>query len=135
LGTNVPTEIFGCKRCGAESAEAVAEYRNQFSLVAELVERSHFGLSILECPTCNQHWIYIFTETIDWTDGDDALFLTLLPITKSESDELQAQRANVDTKRIEQIGLNRRYLQINHPTRAGKKTCWGYGPLFIDPNN
>ena len=124
----MPGKIFGCKRCGASSAQAAADNRDQLKLVAELVDRSHFAASILECP-CGQRWLSIFTEIIDWSEGNDAQYCTLLPVTKSEADELQEQGTNVSPNLLRQKGFNRRYLQI------GNRVVWADGQLPISPHD
>jgi|SRR5277367_804642 len=137
------TETFGCDRCGAESAEAVAEYRNQLKFVVELVEQSHFAISILECPDCGQDWVFIFIETIDWTDGNDEQHCTLLPVTKSESDQLQVQQESVSIQekrqslstRLSQLSINRRYLQTNNAPEKDTAVRWCHGQLFISPHD
>lgn len=128
-------EKLGCERCGAESADAAAENRPRLVLKTRLADESHFIVKLLTCPDCGQHWVSIFTEMIDWTQGDDAQYWTLLPVTKSESDELLAQGENVSTSRIEQIGSNRRYLQIDYPTGKEKRICWANGHLLIGPHD
>ena len=35
---------------------------------------------ILGCARCSQGFVSVFTKTIDWEDGDDPQFWTLLPI-------------------------------------------------------
>jgi hypothetical protein len=143
VGTESLTETFGCERCGADSAEAVAEYRHQFKFVAELVEQSHFAISILQCPDCGQDWVLIFTETIDWADGNDEQHCTLLPVTKSESVQLQEPRAslNLQEKRqslsttLSDMSINRRYLQTNDAPEKDKAVRWCYGQLLISPHD
>ena len=39
-----------------------------------LIDESHFSISILRCPECSQRFVSIFTELIDWEDGDDSQY-------------------------------------------------------------
>ena len=66
-----PKWDFGCERCWPPIADAAWEARGGLTHVAELIDDSHFHVMILACPCCTQRFVSIFTETIDWEDGDD----------------------------------------------------------------
>ena len=64
----------GCKRCWPSSADAAWKARDGLKLSAELIDESHFHVMILACPQCGQQFISVFTEMIDWINGDDAQY-------------------------------------------------------------
>jgi hypothetical protein len=43
---------------------------------------------ILACPRWAQRFLSVFTETINWEDGDDPQYWTLLPLTGAETADL-----------------------------------------------
>lgn len=71
MGDDGPGEDFGCKRCWPPSAGAAWKARGALTHVAELIDESHFHVMILACPRCTQRFVSVFTETVDWADGDD----------------------------------------------------------------
>lgn len=128
-------ETFGCAQCFQDSAEAAAERRRGFSRVASLVDESHFTVRILECSHCGQRCVSVFTEMIDWSGGDDAQYWSLLPLTRDESERLMAQGEDVDVRTIEELGRERRFLQVDHPTGKPKRILWAEGSLLIGPHD
>jgi hypothetical protein len=126
---------YGCERCFQASADSAAEFRRNFTQVAQLVDESHFTVRVLECPRCGQRSVSVFTETIDWIGGDDAQYWSLLPLTQAESERLIAQGENVDVRGIESLGRKRRFLQIDFPTGKPKRVVWAEGWLLIGPHD
>src|SRR5271170_7364991 len=115
---------FGCSACYGKDPEKAAENLRNCKAIADLVDGSHFSLDILSCPGCSQRYVYIWNETIDWKDGDDAQYTSVLPITNDEANELVAQGKDVRINRIEEFGRSRRYLHINCPTGIKKSVRW-----------
>src|SRR5262245_19992797 len=81
-------ENFGCDECWPQSAEAAWDARSRLQREAELIDESHFHVTILGCAQCRQRYVSIFAETVDWADGDDPQYWTLVPVTTSEVDAL-----------------------------------------------
>lgn len=126
---------FGCNRCFQAAAEAASEARRHFVEISRLVDESHFIVRILECPHCRQRCVSVFTETIDWSQGDDAQYWSLLPLTDAESEQLISQGEDVDIRLIESLGRDRRYLQVDFPTGKPKRALWAAGNLWIGPHD
>ncbi|HEU4872420.1 MAG TPA: hypothetical protein VFT44_04910 [Pyrinomonadaceae bacterium] len=36
------------------------------------------------CPSCSQRYLQVTTETVDWKDGEDPIFRTIIPIDDEE---------------------------------------------------
>jgi hypothetical protein len=126
---------FGCARCFLASAEEASEARRHFIEVSRLTDESHIIVRILACPDCGQRCVSVFTETIDWSGGDDAQYWSVLPLTLEESEELVAQGERVDLRWIEALGRHRRYLQIDFPTGKPRRVLWADGYLWIGPHD
>lgn len=124
---------FGCPLCFGDDAEAARRHKLEMS--NELIDESHFGVSLRRCPTCGQMFVSIFTEFVDWTDGDDPQYWDVLPLTAAEADELAAQADNVDLKRIETFGSERRRLKVDYPKGGPKRISWAIGGLSIMPRH
>src|ERR1700722_13185957 len=99
----MPTHEFGCDKCFKADAQAMALAKTKLKFVARLVDESHFMVSILACPACGQRCVSIFTETIDWTGGDDSQYVSVLPVTLQESKSLQAGCDDL-IARIQELG-------------------------------
>jgi hypothetical protein len=125
---------FGCEQCFKADAEAMARAKTKFKFIARLVDESHFMMSILACPRCGQRCVSIFTEMIDWTGGDDSQYVTVLPITEPEAQELLAGGDDL-AARVEALGCDRPYWRDDNPTGGPRKVYWASGGLWIGPHD
>jgi hypothetical protein len=125
-----PGHGFGCEGCWPAGAEAAWEARAGLDLVAELIDESHFHVTILACRGCAQGFVSVFTETIDWQDGDDPQYWTLLPITAAESADLVQQGDALSDTKLDGLGPGRRSLRLDHPKGAARRSFWSTG-LFV----
>ena len=66
--------------------------KDQFERLETLVDESHWIRHILKCRECGQRYFYEFYEVIDWVDGEDPQYRTLVPFDTEE--ELEALRAS-----------------------------------------
>lgn len=123
-------ELSGCSQCYQADAQAMGRTWYHFQAIARLVDESHFGIQILACPTCGLRWVSIFTERIDWQDGDDPQCSDLLPVTTGESQKL-IDLGETAVGLIESIGKDRRFLRDDHPKGAPRRTTWVNGGLYI----
>jgi hypothetical protein len=111
---------FGCASCFRGEAKNIS--RGTLSEVAALVEESHFSVRVLACRSCGQRFVSIFCETIDWVDGDDPQYWSLLPVHAEEAQTLLSQGLNLEL--ILAWGNNRRHLQVDHPKGVAKRASW-----------
>ena len=118
---------FGCKLCWPTSAEAAWEVRGVLTLQTELIDESHFHVMILSCPGCDQRFVSVFTELIDWVDGDDPQAWSLLPLTPSEASGLQQQGAALTEAGLSALGRGRRCLYRDCPKGSAPQTFWSTG--------
>ena len=124
---------FGCPQCSPAAADEAWAAVREFDNVAHLVEESHFSVSIRACPACGQRFADVFTERIDWVNGEDPQSCVVVPITAEESDQLTTSGGNV--RLIETFGRNRRYLRWNYPSDQGQSVGWAEGNLWIGPHD
>src|SRR5690242_10499318 len=68
---NSSMQRFGCERCWPESAEAAYGALGTLTIDAELIDESHFRVTIRSCPDCGQQFVSVFAETVDWEAGED----------------------------------------------------------------
>ena len=127
MGDQRPDEEFGCEGCWPPSADAAWEARRTLKPVADLIDESHFRVTVLACPLCSQRFVSIFTETIDWVDGDDPQYWTLLPITGAESAGLVQQRVSLSETNLNALGPGRRSLRRDFPKGDARRVYWGSG--------
>ena len=110
-----------CRRRG--KGEADADDATNPNSIDEL----HFHVTIRACPRCSQRFVSIFTETIDWADGDDSQYIVMLPITPDEAAELIRQNGDLSEATLNALGTHRRSLHYDHPTGAAPCTYWSTG--------
>lgn len=82
---------------------------------------------ILVCPGCAQRFVSVFTEIIDWKDGDDSQYWTVLPITESEALDLVQQGHTLTEKKLNTLGRGRRCLRRDYPKGTVPCISWGVG--------
>lgn len=126
-------KAFGCPQCFGE--DPAAAWGHKLHNRITLIDESHFDVAIRRCPTCGQQFVCIFTEFVDWADGDDPQYGDRLPLTAEEADALAAQGAAVDLKQIEEYGSDRRRLKMDHPKGQPRRVKWANGGLSVYPGH
>ncbi len=124
--------ITGCEHCWP--AAAAAAWMARRIHVAELIDESHYHVMILACPQCGQRFLWVFTEMIDWSEGDDAQYWAVVPITESEAAELTHRGSELTEFEICSLGSDRRSLLRNYPTGKGPCEFWGKG-ITVGPHD
>lgn len=125
-------EDFGCEKCFGATAETFwAGWRN-FNEIARLVDDPHDIIRIKACSNCGQRYVAVTTEFIDWEDGEDPIYRSVVPLTLEESERLLSQGEDVDVRLIESLAKTRRYLQTSWPKEEKQESVyWSQGNLHI----
>jgi hypothetical protein len=130
----VGEQAFGCGHCWPSDADQAWEARRALSTVADLIDESHYGVSIRACPQCGQRFVDVFAETIDWAGGDDPQMSTVLPLTEAEAAELLRQGGGVAEAALDALGPQRRcLLHLFPPDPDGSRNAWRTG-LVVGPH-
>lgn len=124
----------GCERCWPSAADAAWKARDRLTLTVELIDESHYHVMIRACPQCGQRFLSVFTERIDWSNGDDAQHWHVVPITKREAAALKRRGSALTEIEINAMGSNRRSLVRNYPTGEGPREFWGTG-IIVNPHD
>jgi len=119
-----PTENIGCTICWPNHAEAAWEARRTLKQTIELIDESHFHVKITHCQTCPQHFLSVFTEFLDWADGEDPQYWSVVPLTEDEKNSLVALAPSIKESDISNIVKSRRCLQRDYPKEAEPKIYW-----------
>ena len=127
-------ESFGCERCWPDNADAAWEARSSFIRETELIDESHLHVMILSCRNCSQRFVSIFTEMIDWADGDDPQYWMLLPITPEETADLVGRGTSLTEERLNELGRDRRSLRRDRPKMKVPSSYWGTG-IWVGPHD
>ncbi|MBD0689530.1 hypothetical protein [Streptomyces sp. CBMA123] len=122
---------FGCAECYGEDAQAVwARQREGFAYEAAVVADPHFAVSVRRCLACAQRFGWIRTEFTDWSGGDDASYLTVLPLTGREATALAVGTlAPLD---LGPLGEGRRHLHHDRPSGGPDRLHWATGPFPVE---
>jgi hypothetical protein len=129
-----PDETFGCEHCWPASAEAADKARRALVHAAQLIDESHFIVSVRTCSHCAQAFLQVFTETIDWVDGEDPQSTTVLPLTRAEASGLQARAADLGEGDLDGLGQDRRSLRHDFPKGEEPRVFWSRG-LRVGPHD
>ena len=119
-------ETFGCAACWPESADAANEARYKLKRDRDIIDESHFHVMTLRCPACAQAFLSVFTETIDWADGEDPQYWVTLPLTAEEAADL-ARQPTVTEGALCALGPGRKSLAYDHPKGVKSRSYWRTG--------
>lgn len=116
-------EQFGCDKCWPDSTDQAWGALRALAIEKELIDESHFMVKIRCCPACSQRFVWVFTELIDWSDGEDPQSWTVLPITQTEAREFCTSGAT--TAKLNALGPGRRSLRRGSTPKAMSHTRFG----------
>jgi hypothetical protein len=119
-------EVFGCDSCWPASTESASEARRSLSIDARLIHESHFSIIIFSCPKCRQRFVSVFTEMVDWADGEDPQLWTVLPITEQEVTKLSEAGCRI-TSMLNALAPQRRSLCRDFPKGEKPTAYWSLG--------
>lgn len=120
--------------CLGDDSLAAREAIRKTKRIAELVDESHFGVSIARCVRCGQHFLSLFCERVDWADSDDPQTVVAVPVSEDEVQRLQNQSANIAADEniiLEIVAGERRILYHDMPKGAPETLAWMTRLLFI----
>lgn len=128
-----PPHKFGCSSCWPKAADEAWHAAKHLKTEIELVDESHFMIKIRSCNQCSQQFVSVFTETVDWTDGEDLQYWTVMPITTAEFSQLLS---NTHSAEVAILGLPRERASLCHePTNyGGPQSYWSQG-IIIGPHD
>jgi hypothetical protein len=116
---------FGCEDCWPATADAAWAARAGLASEHELVDESHFHVMIQACRGCSQRFVSVFSETVDWVDGDDPQHWILFPITAAEAAKLAQQGDALSEMELNTFGAGRRCLHRDYPKGGQARSYWG----------
>ena len=93
-------------------------------VVTTLVDKSHFDVSIRRCQTCQQQFVFVFTEITVWGEDGEPQYSTLIPVDGAEAETILAMGQHPDLEWIGALRQDRRWLYKNWP--SGKSTSIGW---------
>ena len=122
----------GCALCWPDDARDAwdADTRKRR---AELVDESHFHVTLLVCSACGQNFVSVFTETIDWVAGNDPQYWSLLPITRDEAEALE--RGTPTEESLDRLGHGRRSLRREFGADDEEPHCGWSNTLRTGPHD
>ncbi|MFE5583894.1 hypothetical protein [Kitasatospora sp. NPDC056531] len=125
-----PGTEFGCAACYGEDARQVwGRQREGFAHETAVVADSHFAVSVRRCLACGQRLAWIRTEFTDWSGGDDASYVTVLPLTDAEAAALT--NGTLPPLDLGPLGEGRRHLHSDRPSGGPARLHWGTGPFPV----
>jgi len=117
---------YGCEKCWSSEAAAAWRAVTSIPIEAYLIDELHYIVSIRLCPSCSQHYLQVTTETVDWKDGEDPIYRTIIPIDDAERIELTSSKP-LDANVIERVGVGRQSLKFDWPKNQESSTYWDTG--------
>ncbi|WP_233860066.1 hypothetical protein [Paraburkholderia sp. HD33-4] len=125
--THDSMELTGCDHCWPASAEAAWERPSGLRELDRWVDESHFVVRGLQCFRCSRRFISVFTESIDWTNGDDTQSWTTVPVTADEFAWVGAVVPSSIEAALRVVPSQRRTLRRDHPSGRDAQISWTSG--------
>ncbi|MDR5782344.1 hypothetical protein QCE63_23365 [Caballeronia sp. LZ065] len=121
------TQLNGCERCWPESSEAAWQARRELREHAVWIDESHFNVRALECIHCKHRYLSVFTESVDWVNGDDAQRWLVAPVSAHEYERAKALFAASLEAALSVVPADRRSLCRDFPSDGEARTFWSSG--------
>lgn len=125
---------FGCESCWPPSADAAWMARQTLTFESELIHESHFHVAVRACSTCAQQFVSVFTETIDWRDGDDPQCWVVLPLTAQEAASLVQKGDAMTEGDLAALDSGRKCLRRDYGKGEAPRCHWDTG-LHVRPHD
>lgn len=71
-----------------DDPDIITKSFDDFAMIKSYEDSSHFDRALIKCTQCNQLYFYEFYEEIDWEDGDDPQYITLIPVESEQEADL-----------------------------------------------
>jgi hypothetical protein len=126
-------EVSGCPTCLPPDANRAWDAVKILAQQSRPVDESHFTVVIRACPECSQHFVSVFSETVDWTDGEDPQLWSVLPISAAEMEQLLNAGSGIES-RLAELAPHRRSLCHDHPKGKTARNFWSSG-VIIGPHD
>lgn len=121
------TQLNGCEQCWPESAEWAWQARSDLRTHAVWIDESHFNVRALECTHCTRRYLSVFTESIDWVNGDDAQRWLVAPVSAHEYERAEALISSSVEAALSVVPAERRSLCRDFPSGGELRTFWSSG--------
>ena len=127
MNNDASLDKFGCEQCWPDSTDAAWAAIQKADRGDELSDDSHCHIMLRVCSHCSQHFLWVFTEKIDWADGEDPQHWAVLPLTEAE---VKSRSYPLTYDPATPLHPERRSLQVDFPKGEGMRIFWSTG-LFI----
>jgi hypothetical protein len=121
-------ERLRCLHCCSDDALCVWAAMRAVHL-STLVDESHFSIQLIACR-CGQRFVKVFTERIDWQNGDDDQTWLVFAVLPAEAEQLQASSEAELHRRVTALGRGRRFL-----VHCNSGTWWQPNGFMIGPHD
>lgn len=120
----------GCTNCGGQ--DAMAAWASLHARhVASPVREPHFEIELKRC-TCGQAWVVVFTERVDFRDGDDVQTWLAVPVTPDEAKVLSTCEPSRVPGGVAELGRDRRFLMRS---TFSHQIAWRESGFAIPPHD
>ena len=120
----------GCEECYANDASDAWDAFKNTEIITSLIDESHFSIRIRKCLACHQHYLSVFTETIDWKDGEDPQLWSVVPTQSDEIAELSDKNEHDIVELVRNFYPMRKSLCLDWPKGTDKKIFWRHGIII-----
>lgn len=121
--------------CVCQGSDAQAAWEMHRSPTVDLIDESHLSVRLFRCVDCGQRFLQIFTELIDWDEGDDSQAWHVYPIDAEVARRLIARGEEVDEGFLLRLGVSCRHISRMFPRGCHDSIEWRDGPLVILPHD
>jgi hypothetical protein len=121
--------------CQSENTETAYTTISAGTRIQHFADESHFGAYLIQCKLCDQLFLAVFCETIDWVDGDDPQTWSYTLVTEEEADQIGNLGDSIDDFAIMKLSLPGQTLWRSFPKGEPISLKWSNGPLIVMPHD
>ncbi|MEM8982267.1 MAG: hypothetical protein AAGC71_04520 [Pseudomonadota bacterium] len=133
MRTNTLNASVGCSRCWSTDAVSAWSLIKSVPIETYLIDESHYIVSLRRCSACGQGYLQVTTETVDWDNGDDPIFRTIVPLSEMEQRRLLRDQPPSELDLL-RIGAQRPSLWYDHASGEEASVYWGRG-MRVGPHD
>jgi hypothetical protein len=115
------------------------EIRKLFGWVGEsvrqLLDESHFFVSIRQCGFCQTYHVHAMAEKIDWATGNDPQQRVRFAITSAEAQELELVSVDRIQSVVERLASKSGYFESYWSSTGDPVVRWVSGELRLMPHD
>lgn len=126
---------YGCRECYDVDASQAWSLYNSTAVIEPLLDEQQFSIRVHQCTACDQRYLAVFTEKINWKEREVPQQWSVVPVSVDEIAALRNACADGGdlplVRLVENAFAERQCLCLDWPKGSDRKIFWRQG-IIID---